>query len=70
MVMKCIVADGSYDGLEMYRKVFICRAAVLCKLLGVVHHLKSHWHWELGLWWHCHDFFCQVLTVGLGVIGW
>ena len=44
--MECFAVD---DGLEKYRKVFICEFAVFCKLLGLAHDLMSHWFGELGL---------------------
>ena len=42
IVLQCILVNGSFDGLKIYGKVFICTFAVLCKLIRVGHHLKNY----------------------------
>ena len=56
MVLKCI------------GKCFICKVAVLCKLLRVGSGLKIYWCLKPGLCRCCY-VFCQVLAFEPGVMG-
>ena len=40
MVLECIGLNDTFDGLEMYQKVFIGGLPGFCKLLRVGHHLN------------------------------
>ena len=70
MVMECIVVDDGFKSFDMHKKVLIDRSAALSKLLRVVCHPKNHWCQELGLWRHCYDALCQVLTTCLSLMEW
>ena len=70
MILQCTVVDVGSDGLEKYGRVFISRFAVLCKLLRIGS--SSEESLVLGdnlVCTYCNTF-CQVLLVGLGVMGW